>query len=81
MPDTDDPQMPGKVGLQCVGGIVNHLGALTRTRLLYSELIPPSLGYGILGAGFCGLGLSEPYDGFACIGSRTCFDIVRSTPW
>ena len=29
MPDTDDPQMPGKVGLQCVGGIVNHLGALT----------------------------------------------------
>ena len=29
MPDTDDPQMPGKVGLQCVGGIVKHLGALT----------------------------------------------------
>ena len=29
MPDTSDPQMPGKVGLQCVGGIVNHLGALT----------------------------------------------------
>ena len=29
MPDTDDPQMPGKVGLQVVGGIVEHLGALT----------------------------------------------------
>ncbi len=29
MPDTDDPQLPGKVGLQCVGGIVKHLGALT----------------------------------------------------
>ncbi len=29
MPDTDDPQMPGKVGLQVVGGIVKHLGALT----------------------------------------------------
>ena len=29
MPDTDDIQMPGKVGLQCVGGIVNHLDALT----------------------------------------------------
>ena len=29
MPDTDDPQMPGKVGLQVVGGIVTHLGALT----------------------------------------------------
>src|SRR5690606_6951946 len=29
MPDTDDPQMPGKTGLQVVGGIVKHLGALT----------------------------------------------------
>lgn len=29
MPDTDDPQLPGKVGLQCIGGIVNHLSALT----------------------------------------------------
>ena len=29
MPDTDDPQLPGKIGLQCVGGIVSHLGALT----------------------------------------------------
>ena len=29
MPDTDDPQLPGKVGLQAVGGIVKHLGALT----------------------------------------------------
>ena len=29
MPDTDDVQMPGKVGLQVVGGIVKHLGALT----------------------------------------------------
>lgn len=29
MPDTDDIQMPGKVGLQVVGGIVKHLGALT----------------------------------------------------
>jgi glutamine synthetase len=29
MPDTDDVQLPGKIGLQCVGGIVNHLGALT----------------------------------------------------
>lgn len=29
MPDTKDPQLPGKVGLQAIGGIVNHLGALT----------------------------------------------------
>jgi len=29
MPDTDDIQMPGKIGLQVVGGIVKHLGGLT----------------------------------------------------
>ncbi len=29
MPDTKDIQMPGKVGLQVVGGIVKHLGAMT----------------------------------------------------
>ena len=29
MPDTADVQLPGKVGLQVVGGIVKHLGALT----------------------------------------------------
>ncbi|MEM8553695.1 MAG: glutamine synthetase [Pseudomonadota bacterium] len=29
MPDTDDPQMPGQTGLHAIGGIVNHLQALT----------------------------------------------------
>ena len=29
MPDTDDVQLPGKVGLRAIGGIVKHLGALT----------------------------------------------------
>ena len=29
LPDTDDLQLPGKIGLQAVGGIVTHLGALT----------------------------------------------------
>lgn len=29
MPDTKDPQMPGKLGLQAIGGIVAHLAALT----------------------------------------------------
>ena len=29
MPDTDDIQLPGKVGLQVIGGIVKHLNALT----------------------------------------------------
>jgi len=29
MPDTDDPQLPGKTGLEAIGGIVHHLQALT----------------------------------------------------
>ena len=29
MPDTNDPQLPGKTGLQAIGGIVAHLQALT----------------------------------------------------
>ena len=29
MPDTDDPQMPGKTGLRAIGGIVKHLRAMT----------------------------------------------------
>jgi glutamine synthetase len=29
MPDTDDPQMPGEIGRYAIGGIVNHLDALT----------------------------------------------------
>jgi glutamine synthetase len=29
MPDTDDKQLPGKLGLQAIGGIVKHLGGLT----------------------------------------------------
>ncbi|MEM0922220.1 MAG: glutamine synthetase [Pseudomonadota bacterium] len=29
MPDTDDPQMPGKTGLKAIGGVVTHLQALT----------------------------------------------------
>lgn len=29
MPEGDDPQMPGRVGLQVIGGIVAHLNALT----------------------------------------------------
>src|SRR5262245_13873868 len=29
MPDTDDIQLPGKIGLMAIGGIVKHLGGLT----------------------------------------------------
>jgi len=29
MPDTKDVQLPGKIGLKCIGGVMKHLGALT----------------------------------------------------
>ena len=29
MPEGDDPQIPGRVGLQCVAGVMKHLDALT----------------------------------------------------
>jgi glutamine synthetase len=29
LPDTDDPRLPGKVGLHAIGGILTHLRALT----------------------------------------------------
>jgi glutamine synthetase len=29
MPEGDDPQMPGRIGQHCIGGIVSHLDALT----------------------------------------------------
>ena len=33
IPDTDDPQMPGKTGLKAIGGVVQHLQALTLRHL------------------------------------------------
>jgi glutamine synthetase len=29
LPDTDNPRMPGKIGLQAIGGMLEHLSALT----------------------------------------------------
>jgi glutamine synthetase len=29
MPDTDNPRLPGKIGLHAVGGVIDHLDALT----------------------------------------------------
>ena len=29
MPDTKDVQLPGKIGLKAIGGVMKHLGALT----------------------------------------------------
>jgi hypothetical protein len=45
MPDTDDVQLPGKIGLTAIGGIVNHLGAPHRHRLLDGQLLSPAVGH------------------------------------
>ena len=68
MPDTDDPQMPGKVGLQAIGGIVTHLGGADRDRLLDRQLLPAAVGHRLLGAGVRRLGLPEPHHGSAHLG-------------
>ena len=70
MPEGDDPRMPGQVGLYVIGGIVKHLSALDRHRLLDGELLPPPVGHGLLGAGLRRLGLPEPHHRPARLGAR-----------
>ena len=62
MPDTDDPQMPGKVGLQVVGGIVEHLAAMTAIGSSTVNSYRRLVGYRLLGADLCRLGFPEPHD-------------------
>ena len=52
---------PGKIGLQCIGGMIEHLGGADRDRLLHCELVSPPVGHGLLGAGLRRLGLPEPH--------------------
>ena len=65
MPDTDDPQMPGKEGLKAIGGVVHHLQALTSVGCSTVNSYRRLVGYWFLGAGLCGLGFPEPYNGLA----------------
>ncbi len=74
MPDGSDPQMPQKAGLDAIGGIVQHLRALTAVGCSTGQLVSPALGYGLLGTGLCRLGLSEPHHGAAGIGRRGRFE-------
>ena len=62
LPDTDDVHMPSQLGLNAVGGILEHLRALTCVTASDRELVPPLLGDRVLGAGLRGLGLPEPDD-------------------
>ena len=61
LPDPSiDARKPGPVGLQCIGGVIKHLNALTA---IGSSTVNSyrRLGHRFLGAGVRRLGLSEPY--------------------
>ena len=70
MPDTDDIQLPGKIGLQAIGGIVKHLGGLTAIGCSTVNSYRRLWDTGLLGAGVLRLGLPEPHHGFARLGAR-----------
>ena len=70
MPDTDDVQLPGKIGLE---GDRRHRQASRRAhrhRLLDGEFLSPAVGHGLLGAGVLRLGLPEPHHRLARLGAR-----------
>ena len=60
LPEGDNPQMPGKIGLHSIGGVLEHLSALTAITAPDRELVPSLLGRRVLGAGVRRLGLPEP---------------------
>ena len=66
----EDQRMPGQIGKWAIGGILEHLGALTAITRLDGQLLPPAVGHGLLGAGLRGLGLPEPHDRAARVGAR-----------
>ena len=70
MPDTDDPQLPGKVGLQVVGGIVTHLAAPHRDRLLHRQFVPPALDTGFWAPVFADYGYQNRTTGLRISGPR-----------
>ena len=77
--ETDDQQLPSQIGLWAIGGILEHLGALTAVTALDRELVPAALGHGLLGAGLRRLGLPEPHDRAARLGARAASSTARST--
>ena len=70
MPDTDDVQLPGKIGLKAIGGIVEASRRADRHRLLDRQFLSPAVGHRLLGAGLLRLGLPEPHDGPARLRAR-----------
>ena len=83
MPDGDDPRVPGKIGLHAIGGVLEHLRALTCITSPDGQLVPAILGRGVLGADLRRLGLPEPDHGAPHLGSgalRVPFGRLRGEP-
>ena len=59
MPDTKDVQLPGKVGLKAIGGVMKHLGALTAIGSSTVNSYRRLWDQGFLGTSLCRLGLSK----------------------
>ena len=79
LPDGDNPRMPGKIGLHAIGGVLEHLGALTAHHGADGELVPALLGRGLLGADLRRLGLPEPDDRAADLRARAASSTARWT--
>ena len=79
MPDTDDVQLPGKIGLMAIGGIVKHLGALTAIGCSTVNSYRRLWDTGFWAPVFS-LGLPEPHHGLARLGARP-LRIAPWTPW
>ena len=69
MPEGDDQRKPTQLGLYAIGGMIEHLGALTAITALDGQLVPPPVGHGLLGAGLRRLGLPEPHHRAARVGA------------
>ena len=52
---------PGPIGLNCIGGVIKHVGALTAIGSSTVNSYRRLWDTGLLGAGLCRLGLSEPH--------------------
>ena len=62
MPDPKlDERKPGPIGLQCIGGVIEHLGALTAIGSSTVNSYRRLWDTGLLGAGVRRLGLPEPH--------------------
>ena len=59
MPDTKDVQLPGKVGLKAIGGVMKHLRALTAIGSSTVNSYRRLWDHRFLGSSICRLGISK----------------------